>query len=386
MKMNKKWMSIALCACLLVSVVPITGFAYENNNSAENIKSLAESTIDGNVVNFDSFEYNGVTVRLFPEAKISKEEAIKKYNKAYEYITKVVADFNIKADIDGKEFQEAVKSFFLTELDDKALEKEIREFAAFMDFYENKYNNDIIINAISQKSINEKELNSLMPASTISTKAHDDSKPIVAPSEISEHAQNITASSYDSSAAATYATTWWNKTNNTGYPYYADYYGQSTTNNNLNDLPSGATGQSNPRRGWNDCTNFVSQAIYKGGISTIKTGLILPHTSVGNWYYSDSRPSHTWGGADNFYKHFSNRAGVASTSSDLQVGDVVSVDFTGDGSVDHTIIITKTTGTGTTQQFVTYHTVDTNQTRNLKYFYDYNTNVKLYGYEMDKVS
>lgn len=63
-----------------------------------------------------------------------------------------------------------------------------------MDLYENKHNNEMIINAISQKSINQKELNNLMPASTISTKADDEiisSKPIVVPSEISE--QNITA-------------------------------------------------------------------------------------------------------------------------------------------------------------------------------------------------
>ena len=65
---------------------------------------------------------------------------------------------------------------------------------------------------------------------------------------------------------------------------------------------------------------------------------------------------------------------------------MVSVDFTGDGTIDHTIIITKTTGTTTNQQFVTYHTIDSNQMRNLKYFYDYNENVKLYGYEMDKVN
>lgn len=47
MKMNKNWMSIILCACLLVSVIPITGLAYANNDSAESIKSLAESSIEG---------------------------------------------------------------------------------------------------------------------------------------------------------------------------------------------------------------------------------------------------------------------------------------------------------------------------------------------------
>lgn len=389
MKTNKKWLSIIMCAVFLLIVTLSTGFAYIRNDSADSIKLLAESSIEGNIVNFAPFEYKNITVRLFPETLISKDEAIKKYINAYEYITKRVAEFNIKVDIDDAEFQEAVKPFFLIELDDKVLEKEIKEFAIFMDFYENKHNNDAIIEAISQKSINEKEIYNLMPASTQSTQAYDgmvSNKPVVTLSELSEHTENITTSSYNSSTAAKYATTWWNKTNNTDYPYYADYYHQSKTNNDINDLPAGASGQSNPRRGWNDCTNFVSQAIYKGGISTIKSGLILPHTSNDNWYYSDSKPSYTWGGADNFYKHFSNRAGMALSSSDLQVGDVVSVDFTGDGTIDHTIIITKTTGTTTNQQFVTYHTIDSNQTRNLKYFYDYNENVKLYGYEMDKVN
>jgi hypothetical protein len=192
-------------------------------------------------------------------------------------------------------------------------------------------------------------------------------------------------SSYGGSGAATYAQTWWNKTNNTDYPYYAEYYGQSTSTNNLNDLPSGASGQSNPRRGWNDCTNFISQAIYEGGVEMIQSGWLLPHQNVDNWYYTDSKPSHTWGGAPNFYQHFSARAGVASSSGLLQVGDAISVDFTGDGSCDHTIIITYATGTYTNQQYVTYHTTDSKETRTLSYFYDTANypNRILYGYELD---
>ena len=123
----------------------------------------------------------------------------------------------------------------------------------------------------------------------------------------------------------------------------------------------------------------------EGGISTIKKGLISPHKKDINWYYSNSKPSFTWGGAHNFYKHFSNRAGVANSSSVLQVGDVVSIDFTGDGDIDHTIIITKTTGTSSSEQYVTYHTYDTCETKTLSDFYNYDPKVKIYGYELDQL-
>lgn len=378
----KKMKKIVVFAMVFMMIISnISMVMAENSNSdikdVNEVKALSEVELSGEIKYFSSIDYNGYTIRLFPETTLTKEEAIKKFNNAYTFIIKDFSERGINTNLDNENFQSAIKSYFLIEIDDKELQSEIREFASFMDFYENKTTNDQIINGAISKNLSVQELNQMLPAGEVVTKNNG----LV----VKEKTNVIKLSSYSGSTAATYATTWWNKTNNTSYPYYATYYGQSTSTNNLNDLPSGASGQSNPRRGWNDCTNFVSQAIYAGGISTIKTGLINPHSNVNNWYYSNSKPSHTWGGAHNFYQHFSSRAGVASSSGDLQVGDAVSVDFTGDGSIDHTIIITKTTGTTSDKQFVTYHTTDSNQSKTLKYFYDYNVNVKIYGYELDEI-
>lgn len=69
--------------------------------------------------------------------------------------------------------------------------------------------------------------------------------------------------------AANYAISCWHLTNNMDYPYYARYYKYDTNRNDYNQLPYDGyenKSQSNPRRGWNDCTNFVSQALAAGGL------------------------------------------------------------------------------------------------------------------------
>ena len=63
-----------------------------------------------------------------------------------------------------------------------------------------------------------------------------------------------------------------------------------------------------------DCTNFVSLRISAGGMKYRKTGILLPHRQSSNWYYEDKKPSHTWGGANNFYLHWKERAGIAENS------------------------------------------------------------------------
>ncbi|MDK8183410.1 amidase domain-containing protein [Paenibacillus sp. UMB4589-SE434] len=373
---------LTLLAAVVVSslIVPTSGAT-----------SAAESAIDmpllqpivfetkGYLNYYSPMMINGKKINLYPETTTSKEEAIRKYNNGYQFIVDDLTNRGVIVDLDNEQVQDLMKTYFLIELEDKQLQQEIRDFAIYMDFYENKVANDKIIQAFSKKSLSSDDVNVLLPsnfpstAQTINTNPSGDENP------------DITPFFYESSYAATYATNWWNKTNNTSYPYYANYYNQTTATDNINDLPAGASGQSNPRRAWNDCTNFVSQALQQGGLSSIKNGILNPHSNSDNWYYSDSKPSFTWGGAHNFYQHFSKRAGVASSSSVLSIGDAVSIDFTGDGSIDHTIIITKTTGTNSNQQYVTYHTTDTNQTKTLDYFYNNYSNSKVYGYEIDKI-
>ncbi|WP_186786159.1 amidase domain-containing protein [Paenibacillus agilis] len=370
-----------LSAAMVLTLFPTSSYATEASIAPEKtLKSTLVTEVKGDKINFSPLTYDGKSTKLYSETSITKESAIKTYSKAYQYIVEDFTSRGINVDLDNEQVQDLIKTYFLIELDDKDLQNELRQFAAFMDFYENKAVNDQIINAVSNKTLSvDGDFNNLFPVNTHSTIQSSETT-------LEDNAAIITPLAYTPSTAATYAVNWWNKTNNTSYPYYAEYAGQSTTNNNLNDLPSGASGQSNPRRAWNDCTNFVSQALVAGGLSTKKSGIWFPHSNTDNWYYSDSKPSHTWGGAHNFYQHFSSRAGVASSSGLLQVGDALSIDFTGDGSIDHTIIITKTTGTASNQQYATYHTTDTNQTRALDYFYNYNPNVKVYGYEIDKIT
>ena len=128
-----------------------------------------------------------------------------------------------------------------------------------------------------------------------------------------------------------------------------------------------------------------------GGVTQIKSGLILPHQKTENWYYNDNTPSHTWGGASNFYNHWSSRAGVASSSSDLGIGDAVSIDFGGDGSPDHTVIIvsagsnnnTKYLASHTTDRYKFYYSNGTLYPFTLAYLYEQGWII--YGYEIDEI-
>ena len=199
------------------------------------------------------------------------------------------------------------------------------------------------------------------------------------------------SSGYNTSAVVTYANTWWDKTNNEDYPYYADYFNLSTSTNAYNDLDSGRAGQSSTRRSWSDCADFVSQCLAAGGVPQIKNGVILPSQKTENWYYNDSKPSHTWGGANNFFQHWKDRAGVAGSSSDLGVGDAISIDFGGDGSPDHTVIIVQAGNTDSTK-YLASHTVDrykfiysNGSLSNFTLAYLYNNNWTIYGYEIDSI-
>ncbi|WP_240511920.1 amidase domain-containing protein [Paludifilum halophilum] len=133
---------------------------------------------------------------------------------------------------------------------------------------------------------------------------------------------------YDREKARDYAYKWWNKRNNEEYGYYSRAMG------GCYDC-------------WYDCTNFVSQAISKGGLVQWK--------SDPWWYYSDEKPSYAWGVANSLYKHMDQRAEPAKSVSELKVGDVVNGDLNGDGDIDHTAIITKIENG---QIYVTQHTTD----------------------------
>lgn len=156
--------------------------------------------------------------------------------------------------------------------------------------------------------------------------------------------------SYDPIKARDYAYKWWNKRNNEQYGYYSRVMG------GCYDC-------------WYDCTNFVSQAIKEGGIKEQRTGGTY-------WYYSDEKPSYSWGVANSFYKHFKTRAKQVRHLFDLEVGDVVNADFDHDGDIEHSAIVTKVTPF---EVYVTQHTTDRKDAPLSAWF---NAGYDVYGWKM----
>ena len=139
-------------------------------------------------------------------------------------------------------------------------------------------------------------------------------------------------SGYNGAAAAAYADTYW-QNYNPAWPSFANSGG--------------------------DCTNFVSQALYAGGIA-MRTS--PPYSGDGAWYMLKSK--HRWSDAlpwvnaqDNSVFAIRHLAGVTQVASYFGVapgqivadnasqGDIVLYDFNNDGVYDHEAIITASDGT-----------------------------------------
>lgn len=112
-----------------------------------------------------------------------------------------------------------------------------------------------------------------------------------------------------------------------------------------------------------DCTNFVSQVLYAGGISQISGN----RKDDSSWYYEwglIARPSYTWGGAQNLYNHLeshsTNIERITSTAN-LKVGDIISFDIYPDDNnfhIGHNVVVTKKEGNTWDKIYLTYHTTD----------------------------
>ncbi|MED1786531.1 MULTISPECIES: amidase domain-containing protein [Brevibacillus] len=120
--------------------------------------------------------------------------------------------------------------------------------------------------------------------------------------------------SYNREAAVAYANQFW-ETPNPAYPYFQD-----------------------------DCTNFISQCLHAGGIPMIFTnsrakGWWYRHRKEGwsfSWAIANSLESLLAKGGAPFY------AQQRGTPQELEIGDIICYDFTGDGRWDHnTIVVAK---------------------------------------------
>lgn len=306
---------------------------------------------------------NKMEVRYASVYTVSQDEARKYGYEKYQNVINQLVEMAQKqgivlsANIDDLELQAYAKAQFLSTDD-----PDVISFVKFIDIYENYAYNDTMrkmvaeIEARTFSSSNELlrddtlfELLSMMPVTVDSTLEGGSAK-----NNNTASATSSALSGYDADAAVSYASTWAYKTNNTDYGYYASYNNHPTPQNN--NMWSGGTG--NNKRTWQDCANYVSQCLAAGGAEQIESGWLLPHQKTENWYYSDSKPSHTWGGAPNFFNHWKDRVGVRSSTNDAKKGDPFSVDYGGDNIPEHTLIITSVSGTSTSNMKYACHTSD----------------------------
>ncbi|MEK2474190.1 MULTISPECIES: amidase domain-containing protein [Streptomyces] len=139
-----------------------------------------------------------------------------------------------------------------------------------------------------------------------------------------------TNTGYDYKAMAAYATKYWNSYN----PDYPDFSGV------------GAGG---------DCTNFVSQSLKAGGWQHVPGYT----TDFHKWFGNAEIQSDSFVGVNEFswFALSSKRATSLANVYQMDVGDVLQVDFDKDGSKDHSMIVTKRSQQG--MPYVTYHSNDT---------------------------
>ncbi|WP_187442189.1 amidase domain-containing protein [Sutcliffiella horikoshii] len=311
------------------------------------------------------------------DSKQEKEKAMVEHKDAIKIIKTYIKtnELPIVSDVNDPTYQQFVLSLggSFDEFSEEEMGK-IVSFVKFIDLYENhekndklkQYKNKLTNNTILSEEENA-ELNSLLPVSSNAESTAENA--VSTNDEVSGSSMSpmtVYSNGYDNIKARDYAYKWWDG-RNPAYDYYAYKEGCSVYDTNC-------------WKKWNDCTNFVSQAIYTGGMK-LRYG--SHYTSSSSWSYGVV-PSYSWGGAHNFYLHWKSRAGIASSVSALQTGDVVNADFGGDGQIDHTAIITKNTGSYSSNKYLTQHTSDKKETTTLANWY--NSGYKVYGYEMDKAS
>ncbi|MER6443128.1 amidase domain-containing protein [Streptomyces sp. NPDC001185] len=140
--------------------------------------------------------------------------------------------------------------------------------------------------------------------------------------------KNLSGGPYDYAAMATYAEKYW-KNYNTAYRSFNAVGG--------------------------DCTNYVSQSLKAGGWQPVTSS----DEEYGTWYYGTSGQSDSWVGV-NEWSWFTQTAGRTAPLANvyqMDVGDVMQMDFDKDGSKDHTMITSYRSAGGV--PYLTYHDTDT---------------------------
>lgn len=137
-----------------------------------------------------------------------------------------------------------------------------------------------------------------------------------------------TGTTYKYAAMATYAEKYW-KNYNTAYRRYSSVGG--------------------------DCTNFVSQSLFAGGWKQVTSS----REDYGTWYSKTSGESDTWIGVNewSWFTQTAKRTTALANAYQMDVGDLLQMDFDRDGSKDHSMMTTYRSSSGV--PYLTYHDTDT---------------------------
>ncbi|MFD8420059.1 amidase domain-containing protein [Streptomyces sp. NPDC059466] len=141
-------------------------------------------------------------------------------------------------------------------------------------------------------------------------------------------AKKLTGGTYDYAAMAAYAEKYW-KNYNTAYRSFNSAGG--------------------------DCTNYVSQSLKAGGWQSVTSS----DEDYGTWYYGTSGQSDSWVGVNewSWFTQTDRRTTPLANVYQMDVGDVMQMDFDKDGSKDHTMITSYRSSSGV--PYLTYHDTDT---------------------------
>ena len=130
-----------------------------------------------------------------------------------------------------------------------------------------------------------------------------------------------------------------------------------------------------------DCTNFMSAALYLRG-NWLQQDYPTNY-STSWWWRSSTNHSRTWTIASKFFWYLAQRSRAvhASSLSRLIVGDLLQADWTGDGAMDHTAMVTKKDSTGI---YLSYHSNDTRNKPWVAFKYG-QPDAKYYGWNLQSV-
>ncbi|WP_371580641.1 amidase domain-containing protein [Streptomyces sp. NBC_01314] len=141
--------------------------------------------------------------------------------------------------------------------------------------------------------------------------------------------KTLTGGAYNYNAMATYTEKYW-KNYNSAYRKYNSAGG--------------------------DCTNYLSQGLLAGGWKQIST--VTPE-EYDTWYYASNGTADAWIGVNewSWFTQTAKRTTALANVYQMDIGDVLQVDFNKDGVKDHSMMTTYRSSSGV--PYLTYHDADT---------------------------